>query len=95
MRASFSSSRNNQRCQTASRTRPGEGVVPCTPVSRMSGRGVGEGIVGVPTVPTDPGADPQFPELCDTTRGLPPSAGDVISTLWLQTPVPDQVDTIV
>ena len=40
-------------------------------------------------------ADRQFPELCDTTRGLPPSAGDVISTLWLQTPLPDQVDTIV
>jgi hypothetical protein len=60
----------------------------------MSGRYVGAGSVGVPITPVEPGADPQLPELCDTTRGLPLLAGVVISMLWVQTPLPDQVDTI-
>ena len=62
----------------------------------MSGECVGAGNVGVLITPVEPepGTDPQLPELCDTTRGLPPLAGEVISTLWVQTPLPDHVDTI-
>jgi hypothetical protein len=60
----------------------------------MSGECVGAGNVGVLITPVEPGADPQVPELCETTRGLPPLAGAVISTLWVQTPLPDHVDTI-
>ena len=60
----------------------------------MSGGWVGAGNVGVLITPVEPGADPQLPELCDTTRGLPPLAGEVISTLWVQTPLPDHIDTI-
>jgi len=59
----------------------------------MSGGWVGVGIVGVLITPVEPGADLQLPELCDTTRGLPPLAGEVISTLWVQTPLPDHIDT--
>jgi hypothetical protein len=51
------------------------------------------GNVGVLITPVEPGAEPQLPELRDTTRGLP-LAGEVISTLWVQTPAPDHVDTI-
>jgi hypothetical protein len=60
----------------------------------MSGEWVGAGNVGVLITPVDPGVESQLPELCDTTRGLPPLAGEVISTLWVQTPLPDHVDTI-
>jgi hypothetical protein len=60
----------------------------------MSGGWVSVGIVGVLITPVEPGPDPQLPELRDTTRGLPPLAGEVISTLWVQTPLPDHIDTI-
>jgi hypothetical protein len=61
----------------------------------MSGRCVGAGVLGAPITGAELGWDPQLPELCDTTRGCPPFAGELISTLWVQTPPPDQVDTIV
>ena len=60
----------------------------------MSGECVGAGNVGALITPAEPGADPQLPELRDKTWGLPPLAGEVISTLWVQTPLPDHVDTI-
>ena len=59
----------------------------------MSGWCLGAGKMGVLITPEEAGEESQSPELCDTTRGLP-LAAEVISTLWVQTPLPDHVDTI-
>src|SRR5579863_7976081 len=83
----------DQRCAAAIwRTSPAEGAAPWALVQTTSGRLAGTGAAGRLIEPLASGAAPQLPELCDTTRGGAPLPWDVISTLWVHTPLPDIVE---